>query len=43
MEGSGGIDWRTALIGIASLIAMSLDAPAPLVLLFAGLAGVVLF
>ncbi|NOY98219.1 MAG: chromate transporter [Chloroflexi bacterium] len=43
MEGSGDIDWRTALIGVASLIAMILDAPAPLVLLFAGLAGVVLF
>lgn len=39
----GQINWQVLLIGGASLIALLLDAPAPLVLLIAGLAGIFLF
>jgi len=39
----GGINWQTALIAGGSLIALILDAPAPLVLLIAGLLGKFIF
>jgi chromate transporter len=39
----GTISWQTLLIGVVSLVALIFDAPAPLVLLLAGLAGVFLF
>jgi len=41
--GSGGIGWQALLIGIGSLIALLLNAPAPLVLLISGVLGVFLF
>ena len=42
--GNGGsVNWRMSLLGLASLIALILDAPAPLVLLTAGILGVFIF
>ncbi len=42
--GSGGtITWQAGLLGLASLIALILDAPAPLVLLVAGIMGIFIF
>lgn len=41
--GSGGLNWRSGLLGAASFIALYLEAPAPLVLLIAGIAGVFIF
>ena len=42
--GSGGVfDWQMLMVGALSLIAFLADAPAPLVRLAAGLAGVFLF
>jgi len=38
-----GFDWQTILIAIGSFIALVFDAPAPLVLLIAGLLGIVVF
>lgn len=42
-SGGGTINWQMIFIGAASLIALRYNAPAPLVLLAAGLAGIVLF
>lgn len=39
----GTIHWQTPLIAISSFIALIFNAPAPLVLLLAGLAGILLF
>lgn len=39
----GTVNWQMALIGVASLVALWLDAPAPLVLLLAGLIGIIIF
>lgn len=39
----GTVNWKMALIGAASLVALWLDSPAPLVLLLAGLIGVIVF
>ncbi|GAB4503082.1 MAG: hypothetical protein Fur0043_00740 [Anaerolineales bacterium] len=39
----GTVNWQMALIGAASLAALWFDAPAPLVLLLAGLIGIFLF
>jgi chromate transporter len=39
----GGLGWKTILIAVASFIALILDAPAPIVLLIAGLVGVFIF
>ena len=42
--GSGGtVNWQMLLLGLASLIALILDAPAPIVLLVAGILGVFIF
>ena len=42
--GNGGtVNWQMSLLGLASLIALILDAPAPLVLLAAGILGVFIF
>lgn len=42
--GNGGtITWQAGLLGLASLIALIFNAPAPLVLLIAGLAGILIF
>jgi chromate transporter len=38
-----GINWQTILIAVGSLIALVFDAPAPLVLLIAGLLGIFIF
>ena len=40
---NGSLGWQTLLIGGASLFALIIDVPAPLVIFFAGLAGVFLF
>lgn len=40
---SGEFTWQSALLGGASFIALYLEAPAPFVLLIAGVAGVLLF
>ena len=37
------INWQMFLLGSASLVALILDAPAPIVLVVAGLAGIFLF
>ncbi len=42
-SGSSSLGWPALAIGAASLIALLLDAPAPLVLIIAGLVGVFLF
>ncbi len=39
----GTVNWQMALIGAASLAALLFDAPAPLVLLVAGLVGIFIF
>lgn len=39
----GGINWQTAFIVVGSFIALIFDAPAPLVLLIAGLVGMFIF
>ena len=42
--GNGGtVNWQMGTLGLASLIALILDAPAPLVLLAAGILGVFIF
>ena len=41
--GNGSLDWKSMLIGGASLVALLVEVPAPLVIFFAGLAGVFLF
>lgn len=41
--GNGGMNWQSLLIGGASLAALLLEVPAPLVIFLAGLAGVFLF
>lgn len=42
-NGGQGMTWQSAVLGLASLIALILDAPPPLVLLIAGLIGVFVF
>lgn len=42
-SGGGSVGWQMFLIGVVSLVALAFDAPAPLVLLAAGIAGVFLF
>jgi len=39
----GAVNWQMSFLGIASLIALILDAPAPLVLLVAGILGIFIF
>ena len=39
----GSITWQMSLLGLASLIALIFDAPAPLVLLVAGILGILFF
>ncbi len=42
--GNGGtVNWQMSFLGLASLIALILDAPAPLVLLAAGILGIFIF
>jgi chromate transport protein ChrA len=41
--GNGALGWQTLLIGAASLVALLLQLPAPLVIFVAGLVGVFLF
>jgi chromate transporter len=42
--GNGGtVNWQMGVLGFASLIALILDAPAPLVLLVAGILGIFIF
>jgi chromate transport protein ChrA len=42
--GSGGsVNWQTLLIAIASFTVLIFDAPAPLVLLIAGIVGMFIF
>jgi chromate transporter len=41
--GGTGLGWQTILIGTASLVALLLELPAPLVIFAAGLVGVFLF
>jgi len=42
--GNGGIvNWQMVALGLASLVALVLDAPAPIVLLAAGIFGIVIF
>ena len=42
--GSGGtVNWQMGLLGLASLVALIFDAPAPVVLLVAGILGVFIF
>lgn len=41
--GSAGPGWQSLLIGVASLVALLFNMPAPLVIFAAGLAGVFLF
>ncbi|GAB4418800.1 MAG: chromate transporter [Anaerolineales bacterium] len=42
-SGADGISWQASLLGLISLVALILDAPAPIVLLIAGLAGIFIF
>jgi chromate transporter len=42
-DNAGAIDWRMSALGLASLIALIFDAPAPLVLLVAGILGIFIF
>lgn len=42
-NGGEGLTWQGLLLGLTSFIALYLDAPAPLVLLVAGLIGVFVF
>lgn len=39
----GIVNWQMAVLGLASLIALILDAPAPIVLLVAGILGIFIF
>ena len=39
----GGFNWQTAMIAGGSFIALIFDAPAPIVLLIAGLLGIIIF
>jgi chromate transporter len=39
----GTVNWRMSLLGLASLVALIFDAPAPLVLLVAGILGIFIF
>jgi len=42
--GNGGtITWQASILGLASLVALTLNAPAPLVLLGAGILGIFIF
>jgi len=41
--GNGNLDWRTLVLGGASLAALLFEAPPPLVIFLAGIAGVFLF
>ncbi|HWS23660.1 MAG TPA: chromate transporter [Anaerolineales bacterium] len=41
--GSDGFNWQTVIIGLASFAALYFKAPAPIVLLAAGIAGVFLY
>lgn len=42
--GNGGVvNWQMGVLGLASLIALLFDAPAPLVLLVAGILGIFVF
>jgi chromate transporter len=41
--GDDGINWQMGVLGLASLIALIFDAPAPLVLLVAGILGIFIF
>ncbi|MCX6067639.1 MAG: chromate transporter [Chloroflexi bacterium] len=41
--GNGGLGWQSLIIGGASLAALIFELPAPLVILVAGLTGVLLF
>lgn len=43
VNAGGEIDWKVILLGGLSLVALIKDAPAPLVLLAAGIAGIFLF
>jgi len=40
---SGMVNWKMSLLGLASMIALIFDAPAPLVLVVAGILGVFIF
>jgi chromate transporter len=43
-EGNGGaVNWQMSTLGLASLVALIFDAPAPLVLLVAGILGIFIF
>jgi chromate transport protein ChrA len=39
----GTVNWQKGALGLASLIALIFDAPAPLVLLTAGILGIFIF
>ena len=39
----GGMTWQAGILGLASLIALIFEAPAPLVLLVAGILGIFIF
>ena len=41
--GSDGVNWQVVLIAVASFTALILDAPAPLILLIAGITGIFIF
>ena len=42
--GNGGmVNWQSGLLGLASLVALIFEAPAPLVLLVAGILGIFIF
>lgn len=41
--GDGQVNWQMVLLGLASLVALILEAPPPLVLLVAGIVGIFLF
>jgi chromate transporter len=42
--GNGGmVNWQAGLLGLASLVALIFEAPAPLVLLVAGILGIFIF
>jgi len=42
--GNGGmVNWQMVILGLASLVALVLDAPAPIVLLVAGILGIFIF
>jgi chromate transporter len=41
--GGGKVDWQMGALSLASLIALIFDAPAPIVLLVAGILGILIF